>query len=54
MTAAPRPPAALAAAAPLVRKALFYLLVAAIVVFAVFPFYYAILSSLKAGTSCSA
>lgn len=33
-----------------VQKGLFYLLVAAIVVFAVFPFYYAILSSLKSGT----
>ena len=30
-----------------VRKILFYLLVAAIVLFAVFPFYYAILSSMK-------
>lgn len=34
----------------IVRKVLFYLLVAAIVLFAVFPFYYAILSSLKTGT----
>jgi trehalose/maltose transport system permease protein len=33
-----------------VYKALFYLLVAAIVLFAVFPFYYAILSSLKTGS----
>ena len=32
------------------RKVLFYLLVAAIVLFAVFPFYYAILSSLKTGS----
>jgi trehalose/maltose transport system permease protein len=33
-----------------VRKLAFYALVVAIVVFAVFPFYYAILSSLKTGT----
>jgi trehalose/maltose transport system permease protein len=33
-----------------VQKLLFYLLVAAIVIFAVFPFYYAILSSLKSGS----
>ncbi|HTE55413.1 MAG TPA: carbohydrate ABC transporter permease [Kofleriaceae bacterium] len=33
-----------------VKKSLFYLLVAAIVFYAVFPFYYAILSSLKTGT----
>lgn len=33
-----------------VGKVLFYLLVAAIVVFAVFPFYYAILSSLKSSS----
>jgi trehalose/maltose transport system permease protein len=35
----------------LVKSALFYLLVAAIVVFAVFPFYYAILTSFKTGTA---
>jgi trehalose/maltose transport system permease protein len=34
----------------LVKKILFFLLVAAIVLFAVFPFYYAILSSMKQGT----
>lgn len=34
----------------LVGKLLFYLLVAAIVVFAVFPFYYAIVTSLKSST----
>jgi trehalose/maltose transport system permease protein len=34
----------------LVGKVLFYLLVAAIVVFAVFPFYYAIVTSLKSST----
>jgi len=33
-----------------IRKVLFYVLVAAIVVFAVFPFYYAILSSLKSSS----
>lgn len=33
-----------------VKKSLFFLLVIAIVVYAVFPFYYAILSSLKSGT----
>lgn len=33
-----------------VGKSLFFLLVAAIVLYAVFPFYYAILSSLKSGT----
>jgi trehalose/maltose transport system permease protein len=33
-----------------VKKGLFFLLVAAIVLYAVFPFYYAILSSLKTGT----
>ena len=33
------------------RKAAFYLLVAVIVVVAVFPFYYAILTSLKSGTA---
>ena len=33
-----------------IKKVLFYLLVAAIVFYAVFPFYYAILSSLKTGT----
>jgi trehalose/maltose transport system permease protein len=32
------------------KKGLFFLLVAAIVLYAVFPFYYAILSSLKTGT----
>jgi len=32
------------------KKGLFFLLVAAIVLYAVFPFYYAILSSLKSGT----
>ncbi len=32
------------------RKAIFYLLVAAIIVYALFPFYYAILSSLKTGS----
>jgi len=36
------------AAKDTVKKSLFYLLVAAIVLYAVFPFYYAILSSLKA------
>jgi trehalose/maltose transport system permease protein len=35
--------------ADLVRRAGFFLLVAAIVVYAIFPFYYAILSSLKSG-----
>jgi trehalose/maltose transport system permease protein len=35
----------------LVGNALFYLLVAVIVVFAVFPFYYAILTSFKTGTA---
>ena len=35
----------------LVKSVLFYLLVAAIVVFAVFPFYYAILTSFKTGTA---
>ncbi|ABC27120.1 ABC-type sugar transport system, permease component [Hahella chejuensis KCTC 2396] len=34
----------------LLRKAAFYLLVAAIVVFSVFPFYYAILTSFKSGS----
>ena len=34
----------------LVKKILFFLLVAGIVVFALFPFYYAILSSMKSGT----
>ncbi len=33
-----------------VKKGLFFLLVAAIVLYAVFPFYYAILSSMKSGT----
>jgi trehalose/maltose transport system permease protein len=33
-----------------VKQGLFFLLVAAIVLYAVFPFYYAILSSLKSGT----
>lgn len=33
-----------------VKKSLFFLLVAAIVLYAVFPFYYAIISSLKSGT----
>src|ERR1051325_9479018 len=33
-----------------IKKSLFYLLVAAIVLYAVFPFYYAIISSLKSGT----
>jgi trehalose/maltose transport system permease protein len=33
-----------------VKKGLFFVLVAAIVLYAVFPFYYAILSSLKTGT----
>jgi len=33
-----------------VKKGLFFFLVAAIVLYAVFPFYYAILSSLKSGT----
>ena len=37
-------------AAKLATGALFYLLVAVIVVSAVFPFYYAILSSMKSGT----
>jgi len=32
------------------KKILFYLLVLVIVVYAVFPFYYAILSSLKSGS----
>lgn len=35
----------------IVRRAAFYLLVAAIVVVAVFPFYYAIITSLKSGTA---
>ena len=35
----------------IVRRAAFYLLVAAIVVIAVFPFYYAIITSLKSGTA---
>jgi trehalose/maltose transport system permease protein len=35
----------------LIKSVLFYLLVAAIVVFAVFPFYYAILTSFKTGTA---
>jgi trehalose/maltose transport system permease protein len=35
----------------LVRRTAFYLLVAAIVVIAVFPFYYAIVTSLKSGTA---
>jgi trehalose/maltose transport system permease protein len=35
----------------LIKTVLFYLLVAAIVVFAVFPFYYAILTSFKSGTA---
>ena len=35
----------------LIKKILFYLLVVAIVVYALFPFYYAILSSLKTGTA---
>ena len=34
----------------LIRRGLFYLLVAVIVVYSIFPFYYAILSSLKSGT----
>jgi len=34
-----------------IKKALFFLLVVAIVLYAVFPFYYAILSSLKSGTA---
>jgi trehalose/maltose transport system permease protein len=34
----------------LIRRGLFYLLVAIIVVYSIFPFYYAILSSLKSGT----
>jgi trehalose/maltose transport system permease protein len=34
----------------LIRRGLFYLLVAIIVVYAVFPFYYAILSSMKSGS----
>jgi trehalose/maltose transport system permease protein len=34
-----------------VRKSLFYLFVVAIIVYAVFPFYYAILSSLKSGSA---
>jgi trehalose/maltose transport system permease protein len=34
----------------LVKKILFYLLVAAILLYTLFPFYYAILSSLKSGT----
>lgn len=37
-------------ATAVIKKILFYLLVAAIVFYAVFPFYYAILSSLKTGT----
>jgi len=37
-------------AGKLARKVAFYALVVAIVLFAVFPFYYAILSSLKSGT----
>jgi trehalose/maltose transport system permease protein len=37
-------------AGTVVKKGLFYLLVAAIVLYAVFPFYYAILSSLKSGS----
>jgi trehalose/maltose transport system permease protein len=37
-------------AAKWAKRILFYLLVAVIVVYAVFPFYYAILSSLKSGT----
>jgi trehalose/maltose transport system permease protein len=52
MTDAPRPnPQRTLPPRAIVRKALFYLLVAAIVVFAVFPFYYAILSSLKTGSA---
>ncbi|NGO50395.1 carbohydrate ABC transporter permease [Allomesorhizobium camelthorni] len=35
----------------IVRRGAFYLLVAAIVVIAVFPFYYAIITSLKSGTA---
>jgi trehalose/maltose transport system permease protein len=34
----------------LIRKSLFFLLVAAIVLYSVFPFYYAVISSLKTGT----
>ena len=37
-------------AGAVIKKALFFLLVVAIVLYAVFPFYYAILSSLKSGT----
>jgi trehalose/maltose transport system permease protein len=36
--------------AALIRRGLFYLLVIIIVVYSIFPFYYAILSSLKSGT----
>ena len=36
--------------AALIRRGLFYLLVTIIVVYSIFPFYYAILSSLKSGT----
>ncbi len=35
----------------LIKSALFYLLVAAIVLFAVFPFYYAVITSFKSGTA---
>ncbi|TIT78202.1 MAG: carbohydrate ABC transporter permease, partial [Mesorhizobium sp.] len=35
---------------PMLKRAAFYLLVAAIVFIAVFPFYYAIVTSLKSGT----
>src|SRR5262245_42713258 len=38
-------------AATATKKGLFYLLVAAIVTYAVFPFYYAIVTSLKTGTA---
>jgi len=34
----------------IIRRVLFYLMVAIIVVYAIFPFYYAIISSLKSGT----
>ena len=35
----------------IVKRTAFYLLVAVIVVIAVFPFYYAIITSLKSGTA---
>src|SRR5262245_39288914 len=38
-------------AGPAIKKGLFFLLVVAIVLYAVFPFYYAILTSLKRGTA---